>query len=152
TIFLFLNIYVSGDYAYVASSIYGLAVIDISDPTHPGTPVYEDTTGEAFEVYVSGDYAYVADISSGLAVIDISDPTNPGTPVYEDTTGDARDVYVSGNYAYVADDISGLAVIDISDMEDSTIPFGNSFLIFIGFSVICLIFIKKRQIVRKSRK
>ena len=46
---------VSGDYAYVADDTNGLAVIDISDPTNPGTPVYEDTTGNAYGVYVSGD-------------------------------------------------------------------------------------------------
>jgi hypothetical protein len=99
-----------------------LAVIDISDPTNPGTPVYRDTTGYALGVYVSGDYAYVADRYSGLAAIDISDPTNPGTPVYEDTTGAAIDVYVSGDHAYVADYTSGLAVIDISEPIDPGTP------------------------------
>ncbi|TKJ20717.1 MAG: hypothetical protein CEE42_14605 [Promethearchaeota archaeon Loki_b31] len=222
-----------------------MAVIDISDPTNPGTPVYEATNGNAHSVYVSGDYAYLADGASGLAVIDISDPTNPGTPIYGDTTGYAYGIYVSGDYAYVANNDSGLAVIQVRkrvDMEapiisnatsdftvevgytgqsiswtatdtnpdtytieligtgiviSSTpwanntpvvysipdgfapgvymykitftdesgnslsntvtvtirgaIPFGNSFLIFIGFSVICLIFAKKRQIVRESR-
>ncbi|MHA2066546.1 MAG: hypothetical protein ACXABY_19415, partial [Candidatus Thorarchaeota archaeon] len=54
------DVYVSGDYAYVADSASGLAVIDISDPTNPGTPVYEDTSGTASGVFVSGDYAYVA--------------------------------------------------------------------------------------------
>jgi hypothetical protein len=113
---------VSGDYAYVADGLSGLAVIDISDPTNPGTPVYEDTTGFAIGVYVSGDYAYVADHSYGLVVIDISNPTNPGTPVYEDTTGAALGVYVSGDYAYVADGLSGLAVIDISDPTNPGTP------------------------------
>jgi hypothetical protein len=70
----------------------GLTVIDISDPTSPGTPVYMDTAGYAYGVYVSGDYAYVASGSGGLAVIDISDPTSPGTPVYMDTTGNSRGV------------------------------------------------------------
>ncbi|GAH46287.1 unnamed protein product, partial [marine sediment metagenome] len=97
------GVYVSGDYAYVADGGSGLAVIDVSDPTNPGTPVYEDTTGYAWGVYVNGDYAYVVDSLSGLVVIDISDPTNPGTPVYEDTTGLAHGVYVSGDYAYMAD-------------------------------------------------
>jgi len=129
---------VSGDYAYVADYFSGLAVIDISDPTNPGTPVYEDTTGLALGVYVSGDYAYVADNTSGLAVsgdyayvaddisglavIDISDPTNPGAPEYMDTTGYARGVYVSGDHAYVADWYSGLAVIDISDPTNPGTP------------------------------
>ncbi|MBA7555850.1 hypothetical protein ES705_48542 [subsurface metagenome] len=112
----------SGNYAYVADYSSGLAVIDVSDPTNPGTPVYEATIGPAFGVYVSGDYAYVAD-QAGLVVIDISDPTNLGTPVHEDTTGNAHRVYVSGDYAYVADRESGLAVIDISDPTNPGTPF-----------------------------
>jgi len=112
---------VSGDYAYVADGSSGLAVIDVSDPTNPGTPVYEDTTGAARGVYVSGDYAYVAD-HYGLAVIDVSDPTNPGTPVYENTTGTAYSVYVSGDYAYVADLGSGLAVIQVRKRVDMEAP------------------------------
>jgi len=116
------DVYVSGDYAYLADGTSGLAVIDISDPTNPGTPVYEDTTGVALGVYVSGDYAYMADYDSGLAVIDISDPTNPGTPVYEDTSESARAVYVSGDYAYLANSASGLAVIDVSDPTNPGAP------------------------------
>ena len=63
----------SGNYAYVADDDSGLAIIDIFNPTNPGTPVYEDTTGHAQGVYVSGDYAYVATGASGLAIIKISD-------------------------------------------------------------------------------
>ena len=99
-----------------------MAVIDIADPTNPGTPFYQDTTGDARDVCVSGDYTYIADGSSGLAVIDISDPTNPGTPVYENTTDRAFGVYVSGNYAYRGDWRSGLAIIDISDPTNPGTP------------------------------
>ena len=59
------DICVEGDYAYVVSFEEGLAIIDISDPTNPGTPVYEDTTEEAFGVYVKGDYVYAAVGQSG---------------------------------------------------------------------------------------
>ena len=52
---------VNGYYAYVADLSSGLAVINISDPTSPGTPVYEDTSGSAVGVVVNGNYAYVAD-------------------------------------------------------------------------------------------
>ena len=38
---------VVGNYAYVAVGLSGLAIIDITDPTNPGTPVYMDTTGSA---------------------------------------------------------------------------------------------------------
>ena len=115
------DVYVSGDYAYIADSTQGLAVIDISDPTNPGTSINEDTSGGAYEVHVSGDFAYIADDTSGLAVIDISDPTNPGTPVYEDTDN-AYGLFVSGDYAYIADFFLGLAVIDISDPTNPGTP------------------------------
>lgn len=109
------GVYIAGDYAYVAVGDYGLAIIDISDPTNPGTPVYKDTSGEAQSVFVEGNYAFVADLGSGLAIIDISNPLSPGSIYYEPTTGFANDVYVSGDYAYVATGSSGLAVISISD-------------------------------------
>jgi len=60
----------------------GLAVIDISDPTNPGTPGYTDTAGNARGVYVSGDFAYVADALSGLAIIDLL--YTPPTPTDEE--------------------------------------------------------------------
>jgi hypothetical protein len=116
------DVYVSGDYAYIADGNSGLAVINISDPTNPGAPVYENTNGWANRIHVSGDYAYIADGPSGLAVIDISDPTSPGAPAYEDTIGYAVDVFVSGDYVYVADYEQGLAVIDISNPTNPGTP------------------------------
>ncbi|MFW9904780.1 MAG: LVIVD repeat-containing protein [Candidatus Thorarchaeota archaeon] len=113
------NVYISGNYAYLSISSWddfrGLAIIDISDPTNPGTPIYQDTTGRAYDIFVRGNYAYIASEESGLAIIDISDPTNPGIPIYQDTTGEANGIFVSGDYAYVAVGSSGLAIIDISD-------------------------------------
>ncbi|MHA1375254.1 MAG: LVIVD repeat-containing protein [Promethearchaeota archaeon] len=120
------DVYVSGNYAYIADNWKGLAIIDISDPTNPGTPIYMDLHGITWAqaVYVSGNYAYVAYngiTESGLAIIDISDPEHPLLPVYVNTEF-AWDVYVSGNYAYVADDNNGLAIIDISDPTNPGTP------------------------------
>jgi hypothetical protein len=115
------DVYISGNYAYIADGWKGLAIIDITDPTNPGAPVYRNTYGDAQAVYVSGNYAYIADYEDGLAIIDISDPENPGAPVYMDTEC-AMDVYVKGDYAYVADEINGLAVIDISDPTNPGTP------------------------------
>jgi hypothetical protein len=114
------DVFVSGNYAYVADGPSGLAVIDISDPTNPGTPVYEDSVN-ALSVYVSGNYAYVADDTGDLKVIDISNPTNPGTPEWGASSGNPRDVYVSGNYAYMADVHGCLSVSDISDPTDPSL-------------------------------
>ncbi len=75
--------------------------------------------------------------TSGNAITyNIPDGFAPGVYTYNITFTDE-----SGN------SISNTVTVTIR----GAIPFGNSFLIFIGFSVICLIFTKKRQIVRESR-
>ncbi len=110
-----LNIAVSGSYAYVADTMNGLQVIDISTPSDPQNIGSVPTPGLAQGVAVSGNYAFVADWSSGLQVVDISSPTNPQLIGPGVSTPDlALGVTVSGNFAYVADGDSGLQVIDIS--------------------------------------
>ena len=116
------GVYVTGGYAYVADWGSGLAIIDVTDPANPATPVYRDTSGNSYGIYVTGGYAYLADYGSGLAIIDVTDPANPGTPVYRDTSGWSMGVYVTGGYAYLADWDSGLAIIDVSDPANPGTP------------------------------
>jgi len=118
------DVFVDGNYAYVADGSQGLQIIDVSDKSNPGAPVNEDTSGTAYGVFVSGNYAYVADGGSGLQIIDVSDKSNPGAPVNEDTPGTAYGVHVSGGYAYVADGDAGLQIIDVSDKSAPSI-FGS---------------------------
>jgi hypothetical protein len=114
------DIYVSGDYAYVAADDAGLRVMDVSDPANPTEVGYYDTPGCAKGVDISGSYAYVADEYEGLRVVDVSDPANPTEVGYYDTPWDADGVDISGSYAYVADSGSGLRVVDVSDPSDPT--------------------------------
>lgn len=97
-------------------------VIDISDPTNPGSPIKVSLSNSANGVHISGDYAYLAVSSLGFGVVNISDPTNPGIPVYKNMSGYAYDVYVSGNYAYVADRDVAFAIFDISDPTNPSDP------------------------------
>jgi transglutaminase-like putative cysteine protease len=111
------DIYVSGDYAYVADGSSGLRVVDVSDPANP-TEVgfYNYTPGLARGVYVSDSTAYLAGGSGGLRVLDVSDPANPSeVGFYNDTPGWVWGVYVSSSTAYVADYEAGLRVVDVSD-------------------------------------
>lgn len=107
-----LDVYVSGDYAYLGST--DLKIIDISDPTSP-TLVSEFDTNDFTSVFILGNYAYVACLFTGLKVMDISDPTFPTLVGSINTPGFFWDIYISGDYAYVADGRYGLQVIDISD-------------------------------------
>ncbi len=84
----------------------GLAIIDISDPTNPGTPIYENTTGRACDVYVSGDYAYVADYDSGLAIIQIRKRVDMEKPRISDAPNDliVEAGYTGQNFSWTATD------------------------------------------------
>ncbi|MCK5538040.1 MAG: hypothetical protein KAI79_14540, partial [Bacteroidales bacterium] len=107
------DVYVSGNYAYVAGYEDGLVIIDVSDPLAPVTTGTYNTSS-AYGVHVSGKYAFVVDGSSGLEIIDISDPSAPVTTGTYNITS-AYGVYVSGNYAFVAVNSQGLQIIDVSN-------------------------------------
>ena len=126
------SVYVSGNYAYVAS--YASNALEIVDVTNPAAPVHKgsltDGMGGALlsnpnAVYVSGNYAYVA--SSGSNALEIIDVTNPGAPVHKGSLTDGMggallsspaSVYVSGNYAYVASlGSDALEIIDVTNPD-----------------------------------
>jgi Uncharacterized conserved protein len=131
-----LSVFVSGNYAYVASYYNNaLEIVDISDPANPvhkgniadgagGAQLYN-----ADSVSVSGNYAYVTSATSNaLEIIDVSDPANPvhksalldggvrgasGSAPYLDNP---QSICISGNYAYIASlGSKALEIVDISD-------------------------------------
>jgi hypothetical protein len=55
------GIFVSDNYAFLASEYGGLLMIDISDPANPALLYNYDTPGLAYGVTGSGNYIYVAD-------------------------------------------------------------------------------------------
>jgi hypothetical protein len=63
---------VQGNLAFVADGLFGLRVIDVSNPAVPVQVVLADTGGIAKGVFVAGDYAYVANGDRGLAIFDIA--------------------------------------------------------------------------------
>jgi len=123
------SVYISGNYAYVASS--GSNALEIVDISNPALPVH---TGKIFDgdggailggpnsVFVSGNYAYIASsLSNALEIVNISNPTTPvHTGKILDGAGGAAlanpyNIYVSGNYAYVASyDSNALEIVDVS--------------------------------------
>ncbi len=112
------DVYVSGDYAYVANDFFGgLRVVDISNPFAPTEVGFYDTPGWAEGVAVAGDYAYVTEGYGGLRVVDVSNPSNPTEVGSYDTLGAVHDVAVApaGDYVYIAGYDLGLRVVDVSD-------------------------------------
>ena len=102
------SVYVSGNYAYVASTnSNALEIINVSDPTHPAHAGSLTLLASPHSVYVVGNYAYVVSASNALEIINVSDPAHPAhAGSLTNGTGGALlsvpySVYVAGNYAYV---------------------------------------------------
>jgi len=110
-----IDVFVQGDYAYVADRYEGLRIIDITSPTDPFEVGSLDNSAYARYVQVQGDYAYIIDLQFGLRIVQISDPMNPtavGSLVLPGFL--VEDLAVSGSHVYVANYDAGLQVIDVS--------------------------------------
>ena len=106
---------VSGDFAFLAESMFGLSIYQISNPALPQFVSRILLPSSAKDVKVVGNLAYVADEYAGLRIIDVSNIQNPIEIGYYDTPGRSYDVEIKGDLAYVADLSGGLVCISISD-------------------------------------
>ena len=116
-----IDVYVSGNYAYLADDASGLLIFNVIDPAAPTLAGTYDTPGTAQEVFVSGNYAYVADGISGLQIINVSNPTAPTLTGTFNMTGSTFGVYVSGIYAYLAESSFGLRIVNVSNPASPTL-------------------------------
>lgn len=117
------DVFVVGDYAYLATAGNELEVIDVSDPSNMSSAGSYNTSSNADGegIYVDGGYAYLVTANDGggdeLFILDVSDPTNPTLEGSFDVGGSANGVFVQGDYVFVAsDNPSGeFQVIDATD-------------------------------------
>ncbi|MDP8205429.1 MAG: T9SS type A sorting domain-containing protein [Candidatus Electryonea clarkiae] len=121
----YLDIVISGDFAYVACSNYGLSILDIYDSSRIEEIRLLGVKGSPRDIAVSGNYAYVANGSGGVQVFDVSDPSFPactGEFLYpynhQIEQIDNISVIPVGNLLYVSDKCHGISVLDITDHWD----------------------------------
>jgi len=101
------DIWVQGDYAYIADFTVGMVVIDISDPLQPrraGEVTWHEGETVSEVIHGEGDFAYVAAGSQGLYIIDISNPVTPKISSHIDPGlfGATEGVMVRDNVVYVS--------------------------------------------------
>ncbi|MCP4151612.1 MAG: hypothetical protein GY757_27965 [bacterium] len=124
------NLFVSGNYVFVASNIwtqvpselycrYGLFVLDISNASNPRYVSYlKYGDSSSFELMARGinvadGKAYMTTIE-GIWVTDISNPAAPETAGrYESIYG--KQIVAAGNTLYVAGERAGLVILDASN-------------------------------------
>ncbi len=76
------DVFVDGNYAYLADGSAGLRIINITNKASPSIVGTYNTPGKAYDVVVDGNYAYVADLSGGLRIINITNKSNPALASY----------------------------------------------------------------------
>ncbi|MHB1037644.1 MAG: Ig-like domain-containing protein [Pirellulales bacterium] len=115
-----MGVAVSGTFAYVADTVAGLAIIDVSNPAAPVRVAGYATRASAYAVAISGTRAFVAEPSAGLEILDVSNPAVPIRLGGYDTSGFADDVEISGTLAYLVGK-DGLMILDITNPAAPTL-------------------------------
>lgn len=107
-----------GDTAYVAGTLTGLHILDISDPTSPTLLSRSLVDINAIlDVKVVDHTAYIAAGSAGLIVVDVSDATNPVILAEVPTEGYTFRIDVEDDVAFLASSFyfNGISAFDVSD-------------------------------------
>jgi hypothetical protein len=105
-----------GDCALVADAgdMYGeLAVVDISDLTHPHHVHSVPLADECHGITLGGEFAFLPVANEGLAVVRVTDPMSPGAAEYLDIAG-ANSVAVAGSRAYIGT-TGGIVIANLAE-------------------------------------
>jgi len=113
-----IDIFIEGNYAYLACAEAGLHIFDISNPIEPSWVNRVDTPDYANNVHVEDGYAYVTDDDTGLLIIDVDPPDSAQIVKVIDMSYN-MDVYISNGYAFVA--ANELQIIDIDPIDSAQI-------------------------------
>jgi hypothetical protein len=114
------DLFVAGNYAYVADNTGGLQIVRVFLPDSPSIAANYPSMGIVQDVYVEGNMAYIANSFPGLEIADI---TSPESPAFVDTCvcgANAWGVHVSGSHAFFVD-LDGLEIADVSTPSNATI-------------------------------
>lgn len=77
-IFYFRAFDIEDNLAYIARGLFGLTILDISDPSNLSLIASIENLGlHLIDIKVAGDYLYIVDNNFKLLVLDISNPENP---------------------------------------------------------------------------
>lgn len=110
-----LDVAVNGNLAYVAATVEGLQILDV---TNPSAPVLLSTSRTGLtrvqKVCLQEQLAFVADYDAGLVILDVTDPRKPARVGAFKNGNYTESVSVSGDRAYLVQGRSGLLILDIT--------------------------------------
>ncbi len=117
------GISISGNYAYLTSRSYRLAIIDVEDPYEPYVLSCIDTLGGGSDISTQKNYAYISawHPDQTLSIYDISDATNPELISTFATGSYGHHIFVRNSLVYLANCSRGLKLIDVSNAWNPTL-------------------------------
>lgn len=107
------DVKVSGDYAFYPK-VYGLEVIDISDPVNR-TIAVRFLMDECQALDISGSFAYMARRDGGLCIVDISNPSAPFLVSTLEIEGRAANITVADDIAFISLADDGVYLVNIAN-------------------------------------
>jgi len=102
---------VGGGFAYVATGIGGIEIIDVGDPSSPNAVGRVPFAGTVVSVDITGDRLYFVGGGQVFGVYQISSGVVTTTQI---STTEMAAVEAAGNYAYVAEENSRLVIVDVA--------------------------------------
>lgn len=122
-----MDVYVAGNYIWVADLYNGVHVVNYENPENPKY-IKGLTLAGARDIMVDGNDMYVSLEGGGVGIIDISSPED-SKPVsqYTDGNGVEKTVQADGNFLYVASGPAGIRVLDVSDKSHPSYVAGWEF-------------------------
>jgi hypothetical protein len=111
------SVAVRGDYAYLADTINGIRIVDISDKANPQeVSIYGPGHGPK-RVFIRDNYLFVSGIRiNGLNILDISVPAAPVIIASIPNTGEINDVEFGDSLLFIASGQKGLLIYDIKNI------------------------------------
>ncbi len=112
------QVFVKGDYAYVADRHGGMQLLNISAPSWPWIVSAVPTDGDAVSVTYTDGFVYVGDTTQQLYTVDVSNPDLPTMVDVVALPGIAQQIAITNGVACLATYSAGLCVFDVSVPQD----------------------------------
>lgn len=109
-----LGVAMDGEYAYLASGSFGVAVADVSRPDEPLLVSRYDTPGSARRIAVREGIAAVADDGRGLEIVSFKTPSKPRAMASISTRDVVRGVAWRETLLATAEGAAGVRLFDMS--------------------------------------
>jgi len=111
-----------GEHVYFAMGLYGLFVLNISDPQRPR--LVRRLRTDCFSITVDETHAIISpahemqNSATNMLIIDITDPARPNEIAEIDTEDLVLNLIKTGDFVYVANFERGLTIINVADPEN----------------------------------